>query len=128
MVHIPTGIVIRFGTWPQSYGSCGPEGTKPLRSTVAHGEEEALPGDSYVVPFWVYYRPEQVRKQVITKKELHRSLQVACSYRTIGDCTLNVDSRKRSTNLHNKQAPVLFNELSLSLHIYTHIPMYTVCT
>ena len=35
-----------------------------------------IPGDSYVVPFWVVYDNHQLRKRVMTKKKLERSLQV----------------------------------------------------
>ena len=35
-----------------------------------------LPGDSYVVLFWVFHYRHLIGKGVISKKELHRSLQV----------------------------------------------------
>ena len=37
--------------------------------------EHELPGDSYLVPFWVVYSTPN-KKQVITEKELHGSLPV----------------------------------------------------
>ena len=35
-----------------------------------------IPGDSYVVPFWVVDFKPLIRKQVVPKKDLYRSLQV----------------------------------------------------
>ena len=40
------------------------------------GYLNANSGDSYVVPFCVVYYSSPIGEQVITKKELHRSLQV----------------------------------------------------
>ena len=47
-----------------------------------------LPGDSYVVPFWVVYHKSLVRNEVITERELHRSLQVTRSPVWIGSATI----------------------------------------
>ena len=49
-------------------------------ATLVHCQPLTYPGDSCVVPFGVvYYNPIR-RKQVTTKKELHRSLQVCREY------------------------------------------------
>ena len=64
------------------------------RSPVTVLVPGSLPGDSYVVPFWVVFsNPLQENRSEPTKKELHRSRQVCTRYITHRQGTYHVSNR-----------------------------------